>query len=68
MVYNVGSAVVSFLFRHSGSYTERTGLPMTEKQVSLCTRLKRVGFTQGNQMKLYGQEFELVGEPIVIGG
>ena len=34
---------------------------MTEKQLSLCTRLKQVGFTQGNQMKLYGQEFELIG-------
>jgi hypothetical protein len=40
---------------------------MTEKQLSLCTRLKQVGFTQGNQMKLYGQEFELLGEPVVMG-
>ena len=40
---------------------------MTAKQLSFCTRLKQVGFTQGNQMKLYGQEFELVGEPVVMG-
>lgn len=40
---------------------------MTEKQVSLCTRLKRLGFTQGNQMKLYGEEFELLSDPIVMG-
>ena len=40
---------------------------MTEKPVSLRTRLKQVGFTQGNQMKLYGHEFELLGEPIVVG-
>ena len=26
-----------------------------------------MGFTQGNQMRLYGQEFELVAEPIAIG-
>ena len=40
---------------------------MTAKQVGLCTRLKQVGFTQGNQIKLYGQEFELLGEPIFMG-
>jgi hypothetical protein len=40
---------------------------MTAKQLSICTRLKQVGFTPGNQMKLYGQEFELIGEPIVMG-
>ena len=40
---------------------------MTKQQVSLCTRLKQLGFTQGNQMKLYGEEFELHSEPIVMG-
>jgi hypothetical protein len=40
---------------------------MTAKQLSLCTRLKQLGFAQGNHMKLYGQEFELLGEPIVLG-
>ena len=39
---------------------------MTEKQVSLTARLKRLGFTKGNQMKLYGEIFELVSEPILI--
>jgi hypothetical protein len=39
---------------------------MTEKQISLCTSLKRLGFTQGNQMKLYGEVFELLSEPIVM--
>ena len=39
---------------------------MTENQVSLSTRLKRLGFTKGNQMKLYGEVFEFVGEPIVM--
>ncbi len=47
--------------------TERTGLPMTEKQASLCERLKQLGFKQENQMRLYGEEFELLGEPIVMG-
>ena len=39
---------------------------MTEKQVSLAARLIRLGFTKGNQMKLYGEVFEFVSEPIVM--
>lgn len=40
---------------------------MTKNQISLCARLKQMGFTLGNQMKLYGQEYELLSEPIVLG-
>lgn len=32
----------------------------------LSIRLKHLGFTQGNQMKLYGEKFELASEPMVI--
>jgi hypothetical protein len=39
---------------------------MTEKQINLSARLKVLGFAKGNQMKLYGQVFELVSEPIVM--
>jgi hypothetical protein len=39
---------------------------MTAKQVNLCERLKRLGFAQEKQMKLYGQEFELLSDPIVV--
>lgn len=39
---------------------------MTKQLVSLCTRLQQLGFTQGNRMKLYGEEFELHSEPIVM--
>jgi hypothetical protein len=39
---------------------------MTEKYFNLVTRLKRLGFTQGNQMRLYGGVFEFLSEPIVI--
>ena len=39
---------------------------MTEKQVNLTARLKRLGFTKGNQMKLYGEVFEVISEPILI--
>jgi hypothetical protein len=39
---------------------------MTSKHHELCTRLQRLGFTQGSQMKLYGEIFDFVGEPIVM--
>ncbi len=32
----------------------------------LSTRLKDLGFTQGSQMKLYGENFQVAGEPIVV--
>ncbi len=40
---------------------------MTEKQINLCTELKRLGFAQGNRMRLYGEEFEFLSGPIVVG-
>jgi len=39
---------------------------MTDRQVNLSTHLKRLGFTQGNRMKLYGEVFEFLSEPIVL--
>jgi hypothetical protein len=39
---------------------------MTKKQTSLCERLKQLGFKQENQMRLYGEEFELLGDPLVV--
>jgi len=39
---------------------------MTKKQVNLCERLKRMGFAQENQLKLYGEVFDLVSDPIVV--
>ena len=39
---------------------------MTEKQINLSARLKILGFAKGNQMKLYGQVFELVSDSIVM--
>ena len=40
---------------------------MTKELVDLCIRLKQLGFTTGSRMKLYGDEFELLSEPIVMG-
>jgi hypothetical protein len=39
---------------------------MTKLDGSLCDRLKRIGFTQQNEMRLYGEEFILRSDPIVI--
>jgi hypothetical protein len=49
---------------HRATGTQRH--PMTEKQNNLSARLKRLGFTKGNQMRLYGEVFELVSEPILM--
>jgi hypothetical protein len=35
-------------------------------QGSLSDRLKQLGFAQENRMKLYGQEFEILSDPIII--
>jgi len=40
---------------------------MTSHNSRLCERLKRLGFAQENRMKLYGEEFELLSDPFVVG-
>jgi len=39
---------------------------MTEKQIYLRDRLQRLGFTKGTQMRLYGEVFDFIGDPIVL--
>ena len=39
---------------------------MTDKQVNLRQGLQRLGFTTGVQMRLYGEVFDFVGEPIFL--
>ena len=39
---------------------------MTNKQLYLRQRLQRLGFTKGTQMKLYGEVFDFIGEPMVL--
>ena len=39
---------------------------MTVAQAHLYERLKRLGFTREKQIRLYGSQFELVGDPIVM--
>ena len=40
---------------------------MSANHAILCSKLKQLGFTQENQMRLYGQEFEFLSDPIVMG-
>jgi hypothetical protein len=39
---------------------------MTQQQVALCERLKRLGYEKDKQIRMYGQEFELISDPITI--
>jgi hypothetical protein len=38
-----------------------------DRQVSLCKRLQRRGFTSKHRVKLYGEEFDLISDPTVNG-
>jgi hypothetical protein len=42
------------------------GLHMTATRIHLCERLKQLGFSRQSQIRLYGSQFELVGDPLVI--
>lgn len=39
---------------------------MIEKRPDLSEELKRLGFIQGNEMRLYGEIFEFISDPIVM--
>ena len=39
---------------------------MTATQIHLCERLKQLGFSRQNHIRLYGSQFELMGDPLVI--
>lgn len=39
---------------------------MTASPQPLTVRLQGLGFTQGSQMKLYGESFEVTSEPMVV--
>jgi hypothetical protein len=39
---------------------------MAESKLRLSKRLQRLGFTTGNQAKIYGVTVALVGQPLVI--
>ena len=39
---------------------------MTSQQIALCERLKRMGYSEGQRIRLYGQEFDLTSDPFAI--
>jgi hypothetical protein len=39
---------------------------MSASNAVLCAKLKQLGFARQNKMRLYGEEFEFLSDPIVI--
>ncbi len=39
---------------------------MSAPHTILCAKLKQLGFTQENHMRLYGEEFQFLSDPIVM--
>jgi len=39
---------------------------MSERQISLCEKLKRLGYGQNSQIRLYGDKFDVTSDPVVI--
>jgi hypothetical protein len=39
---------------------------MSASNATLCAKLKQLGFSQENKMRLYGEEFEFLSDPIII--
>lgn len=39
---------------------------MTSQQVAVCERLKRLGYSRGNRVRIYGEEFDLISDPISV--
>ena len=40
---------------------------MTKQQDTLCESIKRLGYARNNQVKLYGEVFDLVSDPVRVG-
>jgi len=41
-------------------------MTMSERQVKMYEKLKRLGYGQNSQVKLYGDKFDLTSDPLVI--
>lgn len=40
---------------------------MTHTTTELCQRIKRLGYSQDQQIRLYGEVFEVVSDPFIAG-
>lgn len=41
-------------------------MTMSERQAKMCEKLKRLGYGQNSQIKLYGDKYDVTGDPVVI--
>lgn len=41
-------------------------MTMSERQAKMCEKLKRLGYGQNSQIKLYGDKYDVTSDPVVI--
>ena len=41
-------------------------MTMSERQAKMCEKLKRLGYGQNSQIKLYGDKYDVTSDPLVI--
>ena len=41
-------------------------MTMSERQAKLCEKLKRLGYGQNSQIRLYGDKYDITSDPVVI--
>jgi hypothetical protein len=41
-------------------------MTMSERQARLCDKLKRLGYGQNSQIRLYGDKFDVTSDPVMI--
>jgi hypothetical protein len=63
--YFVGLFALQHFYKLN-SYSQRVGTHMTATQIHLRERLKQLGFSKQSHIRLYGSQFESVGDPLVI--
>ncbi|HTW60052.1 MAG TPA: hypothetical protein VMD99_18150 [Terriglobales bacterium] len=49
----------------TGTAVAQSKAASASKQTALSDRLRRLGFASASRMRLYGEEFELVSDPII---
>ncbi len=41
---------------------------MMKEKLNLCERIRRLGYAQNHQVRLYGQIFDVISDPVSLGG
>jgi hypothetical protein len=39
---------------------------MTSLEVVACEKLKKIGYSKGKRIRIYGQEFDLISDPVTV--